>query len=122
MSEKYLNISIENISKVLALLASQGNYTYIDKLGYVPSKDLLIYYLREALRDFHSLIRGGLKEEKGKELYESFTSQVKEDKVNLDLSINTLSESIPEGDNKKLREIASLIAAKALALSAKYIE
>jgi CRISPR-associated protein Cas5a/b/c len=37
-----INISIENIAKVLALLATQGNYTYIDKMGYVPSKDSFI--------------------------------------------------------------------------------
>jgi hypothetical protein len=44
MSERheFLNISIENIAKVLALLATQGNYTYIDKMGYVPSKDSFI--------------------------------------------------------------------------------
>jgi hypothetical protein len=44
MSERheFINISIENIAKVLALLATQGNYTYTDKLGYVPSKDSFI--------------------------------------------------------------------------------
>jgi CRISPR-associated protein Csa5 len=46
MSERteFINISIENIAKVLALLATQGNYTYIDKMGYVPSKDLFISF------------------------------------------------------------------------------
>ena len=124
MSERheFLNISIENIAKVLALLATQGNYTYIDKLGYVPSKDLLTYYLRESLRDFHSLLRSGLKEEGAKELFDKFVSAISEGKINLDLSIDTIVNSIPEGDRKKLREISSLIAARALAISAKYIK
>jgi len=117
-----MNVSIENVSKVLALLATQGNYTYIDKMGYVPSKDLLTYYLRESLRDFHSLLRTGLKEEEeAKDLYNSLVTDIKENKINLDRSIDTIVNSIPEGDRKKLREISSLIAAKALAISAKYI-
>ena len=121
MEEKFINVSIENIAKVLALLATQGNYTYIDKMGYVPSKDLLTYYLRESLRDFHSLLRTGLKEEEAKDLYDSLVTDIKENKINLDRSIDTIVNSIPEGDRKKLREISSLIAAKALAISAKYI-
>ena len=41
------------VAKVLSvLIAEKENYTYVDKLGYAPSKDLAIFYIREALRDF----------------------------------------------------------------------
>jgi hypothetical protein len=46
MSERteFINISIENIAKVLALLATQRNHIYIDKLGYISSKDSFISF------------------------------------------------------------------------------
>ena len=44
------------LSKVLAaLLAERGDYSFIDKLGYSPSADLTVSYIKEALRDFHSI-------------------------------------------------------------------
>ena len=44
MEEKFMNVSRENIAKVLALLTTQGNYTYIDKMGYISSKVLFISF------------------------------------------------------------------------------
>jgi len=111
---------IENIAKMLAVLvAGENNYTYIDKIGYAPSKDLLLFYLKEALRDFHSIIRSGkIKNEKALNLLNSFVSELK--KMDLNKSIESIQSYIV--DRKSLREISSLISAKALAISAKYIE
>ena len=111
---------IENVSTMLAVLvAGENEYTYIDKIGYAPSKDLLMFYLKEALRDFHSLLRGKLKNENAEELLSSFLEKLKSSKVDLNGSIDRIYESIT--DRRSLREISSLISAKALAISAKYV-
>ena len=40
-------MSLAELAKVLAVLvAEEGNYTYVDKLGYVPSRDLAVFYLK----------------------------------------------------------------------------
>ena len=100
------------VAKVLAVLvAEERNYTYVDKLGYVPSKDLAVFYLKEALRDLHSLLRKGeFENKKAGEL----ASKIRYDKVE-----NALDELTKVSDRKELREKTSLIAAKALAISAK---
>ncbi|MGC8933494.1 MAG: hypothetical protein ACP5LQ_09460 [Candidatus Methanodesulfokora sp.] len=47
---------VKSIAELLAVLVTKNkSYTYVDKLGYALSKDLMLYYLREVLRDFHSL-------------------------------------------------------------------
>jgi len=97
------------ISKVLAALISEsGSYTYVDKLGYSPSTDLAVYYLRESLRDFHSLMR---KEDiENRELVEG----AKESLRSAELEIEAISKI---KDRRELRRVTSLIASKALALS-----
>jgi len=109
------SINVDDLSKLLAVLvAEQGSYTYVDKLGYAPSTDLAIFYLKEALRDYHSLLRKG-----------SFENQVVR-AVILDLNkrldkINYVLSKIAEiRDRSELRRITSLISSKALAYAAKY--
>lgn len=105
-------MSLVELAKVLAVLvAEEGNYTYVDKLGYVPSKDLAVFYLKEALRDLHSLLRKG--EFENKEARE-LASKIKYDGVE-----KALEELTKVSDRKELREKTSLLAAKALAISAK---
>ena len=105
-------MSLVELAKVLAVLvAEEGNYTYVDKLGYVPSRDLAVFYLKEALRDLHSLLRKG--EFENKEAGE-LAGKIKYDGVE-----KALEELAKVSDRKELREKTSLIAAKALAISAK---
>ena len=106
--------NIKSISEVLAaLIAERDEYTYVDKLGYAPSRDLAIYYLREALRDLHSLIRSGSIEKKGvKELLR---------KIRFDRVERGLREISEIRDRKELREVTSLISSNALSLSASLI-
>ncbi len=112
---------VENLSTMLAVLvAGENEYTYIDKIGYAPSKDLLMFYLKEALRDFHSLVRGRLKNERARELLNNFIEKLKSSNIDLNKSIDKIYENIT--DRRSLREISSLISAKALAISAKYVE
>lgn len=114
---------IENLARILAVLVADGNYTYVDKIGYAPSKDLLAFYMKEALRDFHSLMRGGAKEEGAKKLLERIREELKDVKDPFDYLNSSINAVIKEcDDRKKLREISSLISAKALAISAKYVE
>ncbi len=98
------------LSKVLAaLLAERGDYSFIDKLGYSPSADLAVSYLKEALRDLHSL-KSSNKVEKSVDLVKG----INWDKVDKEISL------VAKAKNRKaLREIVSVIAAQALALSAK---
>ncbi len=53
----FMEKDVENLAKILAVLVAEGNYTYVDKIGNAPSKDLLAFYLKETFRDFHSLMR-----------------------------------------------------------------
>lgn len=102
---------VEEISKALAVLvAESGNYSYVDKLGYAPSKDLAIFYIKEALRDLHSMMS---KEFENKEA-EKISKEIKFDQI--DFALNKISKI---GDRKELREVTALIASKALAKSAK---
>jgi len=105
-------MSLTELAKVLAVLvAEEGNYTYVDKLGYVPSKDLAAFYIREALRDLHSLLR---KEKFENKKAEELAKEIKFDKI------ETALENLTRiSDKKELREKTSLIAAKALTISAK---
>jgi CRISPR-associated protein Csa5 len=107
----------KDIAEVLAvLIAEKGNYTYVDKLGYAPSKDLAIYYIREALRDLHSLINS--------QRWENSKAKEKADKINFDRverGIQDLAKLDPK-DKKKLREVTALISAKALSISATLIK
>ena len=110
--------SIKDIAEVLAvLIAEKGNYTYVDKLGYAPSKDLVIYYIREALRDLHSLLRSNQK-------WDNPKAKAKADQINFDRvekGIQDLAKLDPK-DKKKLREVTALISAKALSISATLVK
>lgn len=105
---------VKDIAEVLAILiAEKGNYTYVDKLGYAPSKDLAVHYIRDALRDLHSLLRSNQK-------WDNPKAKAKADQINFDRverGIQDLSKLDPK-DKKKLREITALISAKALSISA----
>ena len=103
---------LAELSKVLAVLvAEEEDYTYVDKLGYVPSKDLAVFYLKEALRDLHSLLR--------KEKFENKEAGELANKIKYDKVEKALEELTNVSNRKELREKTSLIAAKALAISAK---
>jgi len=104
-----------DIAEVLAvLIAEKGNYTYVDKLGYTPSKDLAVYYIREALRDLHSLINSQKWEnQKAKE----FAKKINFDRVEKGI------QSLAKLDEKKeLRRVTALISAEALSISASLME
>ncbi len=107
----------KDLAEVLAILiAEKKNYTYVDKLGYAPSKDLAIYYIREALRDLHSLLNSQRWEHtKAKKRAEGI------DFGKVEKSIQEI-EKINPTDKKRLREITALISAKALSISASLIK
>ncbi len=105
---------LTEVAKVLAVLvAEEGNYTYVDKLGYAPSKDLAIFYLKEALRDLHSLRRKERFENSGAE---KLASEIKYGEDGVERALEELANV---SNRKELREKTSLIAAKALTISAK---
>lgn len=99
---------LEHISRVLAvLIAENKEYAYVDKLAYVVSPDLAIYYLREALRDFNSLIDKGS--------WENREAQGEAEKINMEYVEKTIQQIAYIDDPKEIRRIVSTIAAKALA-------
>jgi len=103
---------VEEVAKMLAVLvAESSNYSYVDKLGYAPSKDLALFYLKEALRDFHSMKQ--FENKKAEELSKEIKFEI------IDRAMQKIS-SIE--DRRELREVVSLIAAKALSKSAKLKE
>lgn len=108
--------AVKNVARVLAVFAAGKKYSYVDKIANAPSIDLLVFYLREAIRDFHSMMQKKFEEEEKKieELIE-YAKRVS------DRDIEKIYEYC-KGDPKKLREICSLIGATALAISARYIE
>jgi len=111
MKEKVESL-VNNISRLLAILvAEQGGYTYVDKLGYAPSADLAIYYIREAIRDFHSLIR---KEEFGNPNVKPEIEKIKDALGYIAKDLNLIAKIV---DRRELRSITSLISSKALALA-----
>lgn len=107
--------NINVLAKILAVLvAEQGSYTYVDKIGYAPSSDLAVFYLKEALRDYHSLLRKGeLENKKIIGIVNSINERI--DKVSRDLEVIARIT-----DRQELRRVTSLIASKALAYAASY--
>ncbi len=102
------------IPDMLAVLAHDGDYNYIDRVANSQSKPLVLYYLREALRDFNALKRsppGDMKKE-AKELLDS----INPDYLEYELEQIRSSESA-----KHLREMISYICAKALAKATKFV-
>jgi len=99
------------IPNVLAVLIAESRaYTYTDKLGYATTKDLTLFYIKEALRDFHSLLN--------QDVWEN--TRARESALSIDMSyVNRELERISEASSLiELREIVSLITAKALAKAA----
>jgi len=96
------------------LVAENRSYTYVDKLAYAPSKDLVFYYLREALRDFHSL--------KNKPGWEHSEIKEEADKVDMEKVEREIQELDKVKGVKELRERVSLITAKALATASRLME
>ena len=109
---------IESIAELLAVLVAENkSYTYVDKLGYAPSKDLVLYYLREALRDFHSL--------KNKPNWDNQYAQAEANRIDMETVEKGIQDIEKISGMKQLRELrerVSLITAKALAIASKLIE
>jgi len=103
------------IPELLAVLAYDGDYHYIDRIGYSHSKSLALYYLREAVRAFHALKRSQPKDmpNEARELLQSI------DPGYLEYEIDNISKI---EKTRELREILSLICAKALAKASKFIK
>jgi hypothetical protein len=103
------------IPDMLAVLAHDGDYNYIDRVANSQSKPLVLHYLREALRDFNALKRNPPNDMKpeAKDLLWS----IKPDFLEYELDQLKASE-----DPKVLREIVSYICSKALAKASKFIE
>lgn len=103
---------VDELARVLAILiAEQNNYTYVDKLGNAPSKELAIFHIREALRDFNSLM--------AKEKFENPKAKEEINNVyfkGLEEQITFISKI---SDRRELKEIVSLIGAKALTMAAR---
>ena len=107
--ERYIQIP-----NMLAVLAYDGDYHYIDRLGNSYAKPLALHYLREALRDFIALKRSPPRDmpDEVKSLMHSVDDSFLEYEVE---SIRNLQST------QELREILSLICAKALAKTSKFI-
>ena len=103
---------MENIAKLLAVLVAENeSYTYVDKLGYAPSKDLVLYYLREALRDFMSL--------KNNSQWQYSKALEEAEKINMEFLEREIQNIEKISTMKELREVVSLIAAKALSIASR---
>jgi len=106
---------MSSIAELLAVLVAENeSYTYVDKLAYAPSKDLVFYYLREALRDFHSL--------KNKPGWEHPEAREEADKLDMEKVERELQGLEKVEKIKELRERVSLITAKALAIASRLME
>jgi len=85
----------------------EGSFTYVDKIAQASSKDLALYYIRDALRDYASLMASDKVSEfpQAKALADSLSSSDLEKDVGEIEQIN----SVPE-----LREYLSYVASEAL--------
>lgn len=102
---------VDELAKALAVLVVENkNYGYIDKIGYAPSKDLALFYIKEALRDLHSMLSKDFENKEVEKLAKSINFSIVEKELKSISEIN---------DRRVLREITSIIASKALARSAK---
>jgi|UniRef100_A0A7C3SM82 hypothetical protein len=104
---------ISEIAKILAILrVEHGSYTYIDKISHTSSRDLAVYYIREALRDYHSLMTRGF----SNPLAENLARTVSFEGVEREIErIRGLSGAV------ELREELSTITAQALAEAARIL-
>lgn len=106
-------LTFNELPKVLAVLAAEeGSYTYIDRLSHAPSKDLALMYVQEALRDLSTL--RNLSEE-AFENKKAFKELKFIHWLNLEKEVQALGRV---RSARELREVLSLITAKALSLAA----
>jgi len=103
------------IPNMLAVLAHDGDYSYIDRVANSQSKPLVLHYLREALRDFNSLKRNPPQEMK-----REATELLQE--IDHDYLEKELDRIMVIDDARKLREVVSYICAKALARASGFVE
>jgi CRISPR-associated protein Csa5 len=115
MATQQSKLIFKQIPDVLAVLIAESRaYTYTDKLGYAPTKDLALFYIKEALRDFHSLLnQGRWNNSKAQELATSIKMSYVESEVEKVADVSSLIE---------LREVVCLITAKALARAAELLQ
>lgn len=101
---------LDNVAHAIAvLIAEQGSYSYVDKLGNAPTKELALLYVKEALRDFNSLLSKS-------DLNPSTRSEI--EKIRFEIVQREVDQLAEINDRRQLREVVSLIAAKALAKAA----
>lgn len=107
----------EQIPRMLAILTINGDYSYIDRLSYSHSKELALFYIREATRALHALKRSPPEEiEKDKD------AKTLLDNIDADSLENEIIQITDRGDDtKSLREMLSLICARALAKSSRFV-
>lgn len=99
---------LDHLSRVLAvIIAENGDYSHVDKLAYVVSPDLAVYYLREALRDYSSLL--------SKTSWENIQARGEAERIRMDLVEKALDAILELRDPREVRRVVSAIAAKALA-------
>ncbi|MCX7999743.1 MAG: hypothetical protein N3A69_12465 [Leptospiraceae bacterium] len=104
--------NVDNLARVIAILiAEQENYSYVDKMSNAPSRELALFYIREALRDFNSLLK--------KDKFENSKAKEAIKYVSLEKIEQQIDELSQIDDRKKLKEAVSLIGAKALAMAAR---
>ncbi|MEM2741990.1 MAG: type I-A CRISPR-associated protein Csa5 [Nitrososphaeria archaeon] len=97
---------ITELPKILAiLLVEQGSYTYIDKLAQSTSKDLALYHIREALRDYHSLLSRGISNDAARDIA---------GKINFSYMENEIREIKEVLSVSDLRERVSFLSSQAL--------
>lgn len=98
----------EALGKVLGILVSvEGSYTYVDKIAQATSKDLAMYYVRDALRDYASLTSSDKISDSPQAKFVADTILPSE--IESDVAKITQLNSVPE-----LREYLSFIASEAL--------
>jgi CRISPR type I-A-associated protein Csa5 len=112
--------SVDAIAEMLGFLVAEGNYSYVDRIGQALSSDFLMFCLQEAFRDFHSLTRSELRNV-SRETLDEFISKIKEGRIDLDRVLDEIAK-IVRGEPRKLREVCSLLSAKALAKSLKFVK
>lgn len=104
-------MSYQDLGKLLAILYTElDTPAYIDKLSHASSKDLAIYRIEEALRDYLSLVKKGLESEATRALAETIDYR----------KIEEFLIRIKEArDIAELRELISLVTAYALSEAAR---
>jgi len=108
------------MAKLLAILvADRERFSYIDRIANAPSIDSVLWYLREALRDFYSLkrmLRKMVAKGPTEEKLWKWMNEIDDNKVNIFLEKLSGIE-----DRIELRKTVSLLCGKALALADRFM-